>query len=406
MAGMSDIAIGKGEADGSFRMRTVVLILAIGVLGFIGTLVLGAYAPDLRSGRNGGSHALSNAAVGFSGIVKLAQATGRNPQIIRDPHMMDGEDLIIFTPDNGRQDITLGITGRKAKPTLFVLPKWQTVGDPLHNGWVRYIGLKDADDPEAVLAPARKLKVDRHPSGGRPLVTTGDLPPEIRFTAPRPLQTISGADVHPLITDDAGRVVVAQVGEGPLYVIADPDLLNNKGVADAHQAAAALALLDWMNASGSTEIDFDVTVNGLGHSRSPLKLAFDPPFLAMTLAIAAAVLLAAWQATARFGSPRRREREIAFGKAALIDNTATLVRKAGRQATLGGRYADMIRDRAAMVFGISPRLHDGALDAHLDRLDGRARFTELAEAARTARDRYSALAAAQALHRWLWEKTR
>ncbi|MEO8374899.1 MAG: hypothetical protein ABI471_06725 [Sphingomonas bacterium] len=403
---MSDISIGKGDADGAFRMRTVVLILAIGVLGFIGTLVLGAYAPDLRSGRNGGAHALSNAAIGFSGIVQLAQATGRNPQIIRDPHMMDGEDLIIFTPDNGKQDISLGINGRDAKPTLFVFPKWETTGDPTHSGWVRYVGLKDADDPERVLAPAKKLKIDRRRSGGRPLITTGDLPPEIRFTAPRPLQTISGPGVHPLITDEAGRVVVAQLGEGPLYVIADPDLLNNKGVADAHQAAAALALLDWMNSSGSREIDFDVTVNGLGHSRSPLKLAFEPPFLAMTLAIAAAVALAAWQATARFGSPRRREREIAFGKAALIDNTATLVRKAGRQAMLSGRYADVIRDRAAIVFGMSPRLHDAALDAQLDRLDGRARFTELAEAAKTATDRHSALSAAQALHKWLWEKTR
>jgi len=403
---MSDLTIGKGEADGAFRMRTVILILAIGVLGFIGTLVLGAYAPDLRSGRNGGAHALSNAAVGFSGIVKLAQATGRNPQIIRGPHRMDGEDLIIFTPDSGTQDISVGINGRDAKPTLFIFPKWQTMGDPTHSGWVRYVGLKDADDPERVLAPAKKLKIDRHPSGGRPLITTGDLPPEIRFAAPRPLQTISGANVHPLITDEAGGVVVAQLGDGPLYVIADPDLLNNKGVADAHQAAAALALLDWMNSSGSREIDFDVTVNGLGHSRSPLKLAFEPPFLAMTLAIAAAVALAAWQATARFGSPRRREREIAFGKAALIDNTATLVRKAGRQAMLSGRYADVIRDRAAIVFGMSPRLHDGALDAQLDRLDGRARFTELAEAARTATDRHSALSAAQALHRWLWEKTR
>ncbi|MEO6214911.1 MAG: hypothetical protein ABIO86_02680 [Sphingomonas sp.] len=403
---MSDVTIGKGEADGAFRKRTIILILVIGVLGFIGATVLGAYAPDLRPSRNGGTHALSNAAVGFSGLVQLAQATGRNPKVIRDPHMMDGEDLIVFTPDNGGQDISLGILGREAKPTLFIFPKWQTIGDASHSGWVRYVGLKGVDDPEGVLAPARKLKVARHPSGGRPLITTGDLPPEIRFTAPRPLQTISGANVHPLITDEAGRAVVAQLGDGPLYVIADPDLLNNKGVADAHQAAAALALLDWMNSSGSKEIDFDVTANDLGRSRSPLKLAFEPPFLAMTLAIAAAVILAAWQATARFGSPRRREREIAFGKAALIDNTATLIRKAGRQATLGGRYADVIRDRAAIVFGMSPRLHDAALDAQLDRLDGRARFTELAEAARTARDRHSALSAAQALHRWLWEKTR
>ena len=187
-------------------------------------------------------------------------------------------------------------------------------------------------------------------------------------------------------------------------MIADPDLLSNQGISDVHQAAATLALLDWMNANDATTINFDVTLNGFGRSPSPLKLAFEPPFLAMTLAIAAAVLLAAWQATARFGSPRRRGRAIAFGKAALIDNTAALVRKAGRQAMLGSRYVDVIRDRAAVVFGISTRLRDGALDDYLDQLEGRARFTQLAEAATSARDRHSALLAAQALHRWLWEK--
>ena len=54
----------------------MLLITSIGVFAFIAMLVLGAYAPDLRSGRNGGAHALSNAASGFSGLVRLAEATG------------------------------------------------------------------------------------------------------------------------------------------------------------------------------------------------------------------------------------------------------------------------------------------------------------------------------------------
>ncbi len=401
---MSDIAIGTSQTDSNFRTRTIVLILVIGVLGFIGMLVLGAYAPDIRANRNGGAHVLSNAAVGYSGIVRLAQATGRNPRIVRDQHLLGSEDLLVLTPEQGATDISPALQGRSAKPTLFVLPKWQTESDPAHTGWVRYQRLKLAFDPEGVLAPTYRLKIYRHPSGGRPLITTGDLPPDIHFTAPRPVQTITGQSVHALVTDDQGRAVVARLGDGPLYVIADPDLLSNQGIADAHQAAATLALLDWMNSNNATSINFDVTLNGLGHSQSPLKLAFEPPFLAMTLAIAVAVLLAAWQATARFGSPRRPERAIAFGKAALIDNAAALVRKAGRQAMLGSRYVDVIRDRATMVFGIPPRLRDGALDTYLDRLEGRARFTQLAEAARSARDRHSALLAAQALHRWLWEK--
>ena len=79
---MSEIAMAASdEREGLFRPRTVALILAIGLVGFLGMLVLGAFAPDMRSGRNGGAHALSNAAVGFSGIVRLAAATGREPQL-------------------------------------------------------------------------------------------------------------------------------------------------------------------------------------------------------------------------------------------------------------------------------------------------------------------------------------
>ena len=99
------------------------------------------------------------------------------------------------------------------------------------------------------------------------------------------------------------------------------------------QARSALAMLDFLNSTDADGVLFDVTANGLGRSRSPLKLAFDPPFLAVTLTIFAAMLLAAWQALNRFGPVRRRERAIAFGKAALVDNSAALIRKAGREAT-------------------------------------------------------------------------
>jgi len=100
---MSDIAIGKGEADGTFRLRTVILILAIGVLGFIGTLVLGAYAPDLRSGHNGGSHALSNAAVGFKTLIQTLAREGKT--IVYSSHILDVVERVcdrVIIIDKGR----------------------------------------------------------------------------------------------------------------------------------------------------------------------------------------------------------------------------------------------------------------------------------------------------------------
>jgi hypothetical protein len=121
----------------------------------------------------------------------------------------------------------------------------------------------------------------------------------------------------------------------------------------------------------------------------------------MTLALAAVLALVGWQALARFGPARLRARAIAFGKTALVDNAATLVRRAGREATLGTRYAQVIRERAVAAFGVPARLRDAALDGYLDRLRGRARFTELALAAAEARDRRALTDAARALHDWM-----
>jgi hypothetical protein len=402
---MSDVAMGAGAREGAFRPRTILLVAAVGILAFVAMLVLGAYAPDLRSGRNGGTHALSNAATGFSGIVRLAQATGRNPLIARSEQMFETEDLVVLTPETGATPMGHILSRRTTRPTLVVMPKWATVADPTHPGWVRAAGIRPGWDVEKTLAPDLPLKVERRRSGGRPLkIVSNQAPGDLRFIAPGPLQTASGPRIEPILTDEAGRPVLLKAGTGPLYLLTDPDLLSNRGMADRRQAGAALAMLDFLNSTGAGSVVFDVTLNGLGRSRSPLRLLFDPPFLAVTLAVAAALLLAGLQAVARFGPPRPPQRAIAFGKAALIDNAAALVRQARREAALGGRYAEMIREKAVTVFGVPARLRDVAVADYLDNLEGRGRFSTLAAAAKEARGREALLAAAQALHRWQWEK--
>ena len=173
---MSDVAAGRrsggsvGSGGSPFRGATVALLLAIGILSFIGMLVLGAYAPDLRSGSNGGAHALSNAATGYSGIVKLAGEMGLNPHIIRDTHDFDSEDLVVLTPEDGRVDISEPLTDRNVQPTLFVMPKWLTMRDDKHPGWVRFAGPGSPENAKRVLAPAYNFEFRQYRSGGKPLV--------------------------------------------------------------------------------------------------------------------------------------------------------------------------------------------------------------------------------------------
>lgn len=402
---MSDVAIGSGEAtEGAFSARTMLLVTAIGVLAFIAMLVLGAYAPDLRSGKNGGTHALSNGATGFSGLVRLAEATGRNPVIVRSKDQLKSEDLTLITPDHGWTDLSEVLDQRGARVTLVVLPKWDTAAYREKPGWVRVSGPLPGPDPARTLAPGIPFGITREKTKGEPLRTVAaGAPAELRFLAPRMLQTLSSKRVEPLIVNARGAIVLGKIRDSQMYVLADPDLINNHGMGDERQARAALALLDFLNSTDAKSVQFDVIANGLGRSRSPLKLAFDPPFLAVTLTIFAAMLLAAWQALVRFGPVRRRERAIAFGKAALVDNSAALIRKAGRESRLGSRYVEVIRERAVSLFRLPPALDRQSLDAQLEKLNPNRSFAQAAAAAAGAQSREDLLGAAQSLNSWLEE---
>lgn len=408
--------------SGPFSPIAVALMLVVGLIGFAATLVLGAFAPDLRSGRNGGAHALSDAATGYSGIVRLLDATGRSPQVLRSDAQFGQAELVVITPERGATPIG-GVTGaREYKRLLIVLPKWATVADQDRRGWVRVTGTLSVREPEGVMAPATRLTIRRRQGGGRMLATAPGVPSEIRLRAPRRLQVITAHSTRtteredgstqvidklvPLVTDGRGGVVLGRFEDRPTFVLADPDLIANHGVADLGQARAALAMLDHIAGGRADRIAFDVTLNGLGRGRSVLKLFFEPPVLAMTLAIAAALLLAGWQALTRFGAPAVPERAVAFGKRALIDNTAALVRKAKRENRLGARYADAIRARARELFGVPAALGADEADAYLDRASNRERFSELAGAVARADDRHELLRGARRLHGWMGDRIR
>ncbi|MGZ3196568.1 MAG: hypothetical protein ACXWI1_05545 [Croceibacterium sp.] len=430
---MSDIAIGRADSGSIFKPATIGLMILVGVVGFFGALVLGTYAPDIEGQGSPGGHALSNSAVGYSGLVQLAAATGRKPAIVRDKRLWTGDDLVVATPTDATINLNDILTARGTKkPTLFVLPKWGVVEDSQHKGWVRTSGLLAPYEPEGVFAPGMVFAIKRHLDKMPALRTDGALPSVIRFATPAKLQVIERPskaptdqkpppiqvsvapspedgqpvntfnstydDIVPVITDGSGGIVLGKIGN--LYILADPDLLDNAAMKQPANAAAALALLDWVNSQGSRSVDFDVVLNGLGSSKSILRLAFDPPILAMTLTLAVMVVLIGIRAAGRFGAPQLRARAIAFGKTALVENGAMLVRKAGKARRLGGRYAAVIRDQAVQTFGVSARFSQPEIDRYLDGLGGAVPFTALADAAEAANNDGEMLAAARALHTW------
>ena len=153
-------------------------------------------------------------------------------------------------------------------------------------------------------------------------------------------------------------------------------------------------------------LSFDVTLNGFLRSRSVLRLAFEPPLLALTLSFIVVSALIAWRAATRDGPSRREARDIAFGKRTLADNSAALIRLAGREFTMAKRYADLVRTTVAARIGI-PQDNDSKASAELDRIaiqhNIHPSYSALAAQATAATSPEQALTAARQLHSWQQE---
>jgi hypothetical protein len=118
----------QGEEAPLFTARRTALMAVVAVFAFCALLVLTTYATDLEDGNNGGGHALSNSAIGFSGVAKALGILGQ-PVLISRHRLPAGRHagLLVETPppEAADKDVTpMGFAG----PVLVVLPKW--VGIP------------------------------------------------------------------------------------------------------------------------------------------------------------------------------------------------------------------------------------------------------------------------------------
>ena len=189
----------------------------------------------------------------------------------------------------------------------------------------------------------------------------------------------------------------------PVIVVFEPDLLNNYGMAQQANAVLAERLILAALDGGDKEISFDLTLDGYGRSQNLLELAFTPPFLAATLCLLLAGMVALWRAFNRFGQPLLTGRSIAFGKRALVSNAAGLLRRARRLHLVGAPYADAARERLVKALALSARLDPAQAEKAIDRAlaardPSATPFSAAAAHLRSAKGPRNLLRAAQHLH--------
>jgi hypothetical protein len=394
-----------------FSYRVAVGLVVLGGVVFLLLLVLAAIAPEIKRSHDNSADVFSRSAIGYSGLADILRRSGAEVRINRGDlaKSAPGGGLLIVTPEpNGR---TMPETFAHTGPVLIVAPKWQASADQLHPGWV---GEGQTLSPEeAILAVQadKDSKLDQTKDPQTPMLrgSGNAFDPETRIPLARieRFQTMLKGQWIPELQDEQGRPVLLRDTKRTIYVLTDPDLMNNQGVAHQLNARAAVGIIDALRGYDGPII-FDVSSNGYLRTRNFLLTLFNAPLASGTIALIAAVVVFGFGASVRFGPATARGREIALGKTALVDNSAGLIRLAGRTSRMGDRYVAMTRRLAARALGLRRDLSNDELDRLFDRMSDKQtpRFTQEAAAARRASDEASLLAAARALHAWRLETTR
>lgn len=405
----------RGRAP--FSLPALLALVLVGAGTFLLFLYAIAMGWDGESNMAATERADSNALNGFSGLANLLERRGHPVSVVRGRnHRGEAgwqEELLILTPamTSDPAELTAAIEERRYNgPLIVILPKWAVV--PLQGkqaegrpeGWVNLQPGFAPDWFAQVEALAGVQLVTGSTRGWRATGLAGDLP-QPDFEQAIESET-AGKLIVPLVTDTeddiiAGRWNDGESGDYPLIIVAEPDLLNNYGMADERRARAAVDLIEQAMTSEGQPIVFDMEIDGLGDGANLLTLAFRPPFLAATLCLLAALLVVGWRAFRRFGPPLAEQPALTHGKTQLATNGAHLIQRTRRWHLLGAPYAALVAARIANALHIrdaDEAAREAAIDALQDRhgLDG-PRFSHTAQSLRNARRLAELLRAAGAL---------
>jgi hypothetical protein len=413
-----------------FSPRTVVAVLVVGAAAFLALLYAIGAGWDGRGDRNGGAHAGANGLNGFAGLARLLEAQGHTVSLSRSEAQLEDEVLLVLTPQANADGDSLDRiveARRRSGPTLLILPKWfameasavreieaprgwVVLSRAIVPGWLEAVGgLQDADPRIAVRKRWQGIGL------------SGTLPDPERAMA------IDASRVLPLVTDESGDVLAGYLADRgtypvlaeaarvpdrdpeapdtdaslwPVVIVAEPDLMNNFGMADRSRAELAHAIFDAALEDEDLPIVFDLTLAGLGQRENLLTLAFTPPFLAATLSLLLAAVVIAWRGLLRFGPPVAEAPALAHGKRQLARNGAALVERARRLHLLGPPYASLVTARIAERLGVrtaDPHAREAAVAQVLAARGIAADYLAQAEAVRRARHSADLLRAAGAL---------
>jgi hypothetical protein len=222
-----------------------------------------------------------------------------------------------------------------ARTVLLILPKWTGVPSRSHAGWIDSV----TDLPDFMVRQAAQplsgIDIVRLPTA--PSWTHNEIGRVPVFSDN--VQLIKSSRLRAVVGSDKGMLVAEQrSGVRRLWILSDPDVIENYGLGSAANAEFSVALIDALRGEDGNVV-FDEMVHGFTDTgSSPLAILFQFPFVLVTVQGAAAVALLLWATMRRFGAPIALPPPLAAGKRSLIETTANLFAHARHRPIILQRY--------------------------------------------------------------------
>ncbi len=342
-----------------FSTKTVYWLMTVSVLSFAGAAYFMIYGGG-GAKEAARANAYSYSAIGHRAFAETLRRLDVPVLVSRDASAAKAGISSLLVVAEPRRESWVEETIETLSPAehiLLILPKWDGPASRRKAHWLDWARLLPKSYVESSL---RKIVPDaeiRRPAGSVDWVP-GSIGVTPDIDAP---QLIESDALRPIITSEAG-ILVGELNRGRqrIWIVSDPDILSNHGLGRGDNAVLSLRLVDAIRPPDGAVI-FDETIHGFWQPQSLWRALFEIPLVIPTILGFAAIIVLAWSATERFGAPLPARPALKPGKAALIDNTASLLRFGGYGSVVLSRYAEVTMRDVARRLNAPRKLDERAL---------------------------------------------
>jgi hypothetical protein len=361
------------EHPHTFSRKALGWIVGLSAGSFLLAILLTVFAEDLGEPFSARNDSFSTSAVGHRGVVEFLRKSGL-PVLVRRTGrpgpLGPASPLVIAEPEvaNGLEDEepsqlvpVLNLAAEKKARVLLVLPKWWATPDEARPRWAAAVAARPASETSRILHALGKetssgVRLTEGPADFDGTCETGwGEPVRVSLHGARLLEPDKSLVA---VVICGGKLLVAlSASTKPgltLYVLSDPDLLNNQGLGRAEHARLVHDL--FVKGLGARSVVWDETAHGFERAEGFFRELFRFPLVLLTAQGAAVLGWTLWAGMGRFGKPAASRAPLESGKRVLIDSVAKLMSVAGRIELALPRYVEQTIQSVAARYSLPPAL--------------------------------------------------